>query len=97
MTPGKGRWGWLAACFLVGGVSSVVGLVWLLAIGGLLLPERVMLGSAFGVAFGLPVLFAMMWPGRSGSRLEGGAFGVVGSGLGIFGLAVFVEMMHQAG
>jgi len=97
MTERKGRWGWLAACFLVGVVSSVVGAIWLLTVGGLLLPERVTIASSFGVAFGLPVLFGMVWPGRSGTRLEGGAFGVVGSGLGTFGLAMIVEMMHQAG
>ncbi|MBL0946572.1 hypothetical protein [Brevundimonas sp.] len=97
MTEHKGWWGWLAACFLVGVVSSVVGAIWLLAVDGLLLPERVTLGSSLGVAFGLPVLFAMMWPGRSGTRLEGGAFGGVGSGLGLFALAMLVEMMHQAG
>jgi hypothetical protein len=97
MNDRKGRWGWLAACFLVGVLSSVAGAGWLLAVDGLLLPERVTLASSFGVAFGLPVLFAMVWPERSGTRLEGGAFGVVGSGLGIFGLAMLVEMMHQAG
>lgn len=97
MTERNGRWGWLAACFLVGVVSSVVGAIWLLAIGGLLLPERVTLGSSLVVAFGLPALFALVWPRRSGTRLEGGAFGVVGSGLGLFALAMLVEMMHQAG
>lgn len=97
MTDHKGRWGGLAACFMVGVVSSVVGAVWLLTVGGLLLPERVTLASSFGVAFGLPVLCAMVWPGLSGTRLEGGAIGVVGSGLGIFGLAMIVEMMHRVG
>lgn len=97
MTARHGRWGWLAACFLAGVVSSVVGAIWLLAIGGLLLPERVTLASSLVVAFGLPALFALVWPGRSGTRLEGGTFGVVGSGLGILGLVMIVEMMHQAG
>ena len=97
MTDRKGRWGWLAACFLVGVFSSVVGATWLLAVDGMFQSDGATIRSSLVVALGLPVLFAMVWPVRSGTRLEGGAFGVVGSGLGLFSLAMIVEMMHKAG
>lgn len=87
-------WHW--GCLLVGLASSVAGAIWLLVVDRLLFPEQLTLVTSFGLAFVLPILFAVVWPKRSiAQRIIGIAIGIAGTGAGIYLLATLVALGHR--
>jgi hypothetical protein len=87
-------WHW--GCLLVGLASAVAGAIWLLVVDRLLFPEKLTLATSFGLAFFLPVLFAIAWPKRSvAQRIVGIAIGIVGASVGIYVLATLVALGHR--
>jgi len=87
-------WHW--GCLLVGLASSVAGALWLLVVDRLLFSEKLTFATSFGLAFLLPVLFAIAWPKRSiAQRSVGIAIGILGTSVGIYVLATLVALGHR--
>ena len=87
---------WHVGCLLVGLASSVVGALWLFVVDGVFLSDNLTLTTSFGVAFLLPIVFAVVWPKRPrAQRIVGIAVGLAGTCIGIFALANLVALGHH--
>ena len=87
---------WHVGCLFVGLASSVVGVLWLLVIDGIFLSDELTLTTYFGMAFLLPIAFAVAWPKRPmAQRMVGIAVGIAGSCIGIYALTTLVALGHS--
>jgi hypothetical protein len=88
---------WHVGCLLVGLASSVVGALWLLVVDGIFFSDDLTLTTSFGLAFLLPIAFAVVWPKRPKvQRIVGSAVGLAGSCIGIYALATLVALGHRS-
>lgn len=87
---------WHVGCLFVGLASSIVGAVWLLVVDGIFLSDELTLNTSVGVAFLVPIVFAVVWPRRTrAQRIIGVAVGLAGSCIGIYALATIVALGHS--
>lgn len=87
---------WHLGCLLVGLGSSIVGTLWLLVVDGIFLSDELTLTTSFGMAFLLPIVFAVVWPKKPWvQRSIGIAVGIAGSCIGIYALTTLVALGHS--